>query len=823
MKKLKALMQASSVAVIGASTKPGALGHRVVANLHHAGFSGPVLPVHPKHASVQRIHCYRSVQDMPFVPELAIVCTPAAQIADQMIKLGEKGTRAAIVCAHDPDGELEGTPLKQAIEAAAARYGMRWIGPRSAGLQLPRTGLNASWMEFMPPAGKLALVSQSSSLAASVVAWAVKREIGFSSVVTLGDGGNVDASDLLDYLAADGRTQAILLCLRTIGDGRKFIASARAVARQKPVVVLWADSPAQQDAGDEPTVDHNYVCKAAFRRSGLLRVDELGEWFDAVEMLGYGRRHIGDKLAIVSNGIGPALLAQAMLSQRHSLAELDATATAALAPLLPGGIAAANPLNLGVDAGASRYEAAMSALLTSGAADALLAIVTPCKSNAGVEIAHAIAKVARSSGRTVMVCWLGGSIDAKIHAILAAAEVSLFDTPELAANAYLHMVRFRRGQESLKQLPEPCSFKSSSAAHDLNLSDDAESAEYLRAYGAISEAILNDEAVVTGSQAVAVLAAVGLRGGVSPIERAQSGADALIPLRITVGTDAAFGRAIEAAVGSQKWTLLPALNTDLTSGPARSLRNELNLLGMVEFSSAILARVLFQIADLLVGFPEITGMKIPGFEWDGTDLKPRDTRIWVRTFERGQAHLAIHPYPRETEEQIVLRDGRSALLRPVRPAEDIPLLDELLANVVDDDKYLRFCKVVKGVPPDLLAKLARVDYDREMVFIALSANSAGNPVALGVVDAFVSPDHSEAEYSILLRSDMKGTGLGKALMQKIIAYCKGREIHSIIGLVLKENAGMRGLAKHLGFSTRSDPDDDMVTMTLDLKSKEAAA
>ncbi|OYY60108.1 MAG: hypothetical protein B7Y51_12340 [Burkholderiales bacterium 28-67-8] len=814
---LKALLQPRSVAVIGASARPGVLGHRVIENLHRAGFTGAVLPVHPRHPTVLRIHCHRSVEALPFTPDLAIVCTPAEHVVEQMQLLGAKGVLAAIVMAHDPDGEAAGTPFKLAIEQVAKRHGMRWLGPRSAGMQLPRTGLNASWMESMPPAGKLALVSQSSSLAASVLGLAAARQIGFSTVVTLGDGGNVDESDALDYLATDGRTQGVLLCLNKISDGARFMASARALARLKPVVVLWADTPCEPVPDDgAPMVDHARVCRAAFDRAGLLRVDDIGTWFDAVEMLGYGQRHVGDRLAIVSNGMGPALLVRSMLEKRHPPVVFGEHVKAELAPLLPKGIAPANPLNLGVDAGVARYEAAMNAVVKNDAADALLVIVTPCRPAGSDDIATAIAKVARSSGRTVMACWLGGASD-KVHATLAAAEVSLFDTPDLAANAYLHMVRFGRGQDALKQIPDQCSFKSSLLGRDLGLSDEAESVEYLRAYGEISGAVMLDQPELAGAQAQAVLAAVGLQG-VAPGNQPATDAPIhqLIPLKIKVADDPAFGRAIEASVGSQMWTLLPALNTELTMEAARALSSELALVAPCAVTAGAVAKALMQVADLLVGLPEIVGIDIPGFAWNGNELHPSAPRLWVQAHLRGQRHLALQPYPRETEEKIVLRDGRVALIRPLRPSEDIPLLAELLANVAGEDLFLRFSKVIQGIPPELLAKMARVDYDREMGFVALTENAQGQPVLLGVVDAFVMPDHSEAEFSILLRSDLKRSGLGSALMKKIISYCAARDIRSLVGLILKNNHGMRGLASHLGFSSTSDPDDDMVTVTLPL-------
>lgn len=810
MRELKALLEPRSVAVIGASPRPGALGQRVVANLHAAGFSGPVYPVHPRHASVQRIPAYRSVSDLPTSPDLAIVCTPPPLVAEQLRLLGEKGIRMAIVLARDPDGAAAGTPFKRSIEAVARASGLRWLGPTSAGVLVPRLGLNAGWIDAMPKAGKLALVSQSSSVAASALAWANERGIGFSCVVTLGDSGDVDVADLLDLLVADGRTQAILLYLDGIADGRKFMVSARAAARLKPVVVLWADSPAASDAGELPRVDHNAVCRAAFERAGLLQVSGMGDWFDAVETLGYGRRPVGDRLSILANGQGPAMLAQHPLTGQHPVHPPGEDVLAALTKILPAGVAAGTPLNLGVDADGARYEAAMDILLAQDAADALLIIVAPTRPAARRGIAEAIIRVAKARGRAMLVGWLGERAEAAILALFAAAEISLFDSPEKAAQAYLHLVRFRRGLEALRQIPERRG-AGPSGDGELRLSDDSESVELLRAYGAISSTILRDESRLDDEAAGRVLAAFDLPAA-APSGRVLR----RIPLRLTIGNDGVFGRAIAATVGSRHWILLPALNAELAAVPALQIGAEIGRVCEEAPAVDAVIEVLVRVAEMIVSFPEIVAGEISAFDWDGVALYPRASRIWVAAYERGATHLAVHPYPRETEERIPLRDGRVALVRPLRPADDLDLINELLANVSSDDLFLRYCRVLKEVPPEVVAKMTRVDYDREMVFIALCADASGRPQALGVVEAFASPDNDEAEFSILLRSDLKGTGLGKRLMQKIIAYCRGRKIRYVVGLVLRENQAMRGLATHLGFATRRDPDDDMVTMTLHL-------
>lgn len=821
MKTIQALLQPRSVVVVGASPRDGALGHRVVEHLHHAGFKGPVLPLHPRHDDVQRITCHRSVDALPFTPDLAVVCAPASQAAAYLEQLGERGVRAGIVMAQDPDGGEPDTPFKRALHQAASRHGLRWLGPGSAGVQCPRSGLNASAMGAMPPEGKIALLAQSAALAASVMEVAARQGVGFSSVATLGDGSDLDVPDLLDQFAADGRTQAVMVALSRIRDGARFMVSARALARLKPVVLLWAGSAeASSTADGVPFIDHRRVCEAAFHRAGLLRVDGMGLWFDALTMLASSRRHVGERLAVISNGEGPDALAQVALAGLHPLADFSEACRTELAAALPRGAGAVNPLNLGVDAQAARYEATLTALIRQDEADAFLVIVNPGELKALQAIAAVIAKAASSSGRTVMSCWPGGASQAA-RATLAAAGVSVFEVPELAVQSYLHLLRYRRDQEALRQIPDPCSFRSASLGHELELSDEAETAEYLRAYGTLSAAIMSEQPLVDGEAARAVLAAVGLVG----LDRTDAGA--CLPLRLTVADDPVFGRALAVSVGRRSWVLLPALNTALVRETALAVAAELRQVAPgveVTPDAEAIAQVVLQVADLAVGFPEIVALEIAAFGWQAGCLQPMGVRVWPRAYLRGQRHLAIPPYPRETEEKITLRDGRVALLRPLRPSEDIALLADLVSHVSDDDRFLRFCKVIRGVPPELLAKMARVDYDREMGFVALVEGDQGQPVLLGVVDAFVMPDHAEAEFSILLRSDLKRAGLGAALMRKIMGYCERRGIATLVGLVLKQNHGMRGLATHLGFATAVDPDDeDMITVRLALQPGQKAS
>jgi acetyltransferase len=209
------------------------------------------------------------------------------------------------------------------------------------------------------------------------------------------------------------------------------------------------------------------------------------------------------------------------------------------------------------------------------------------------------------------------------------------------------------------------------------------------------------------------------------------------------------------------------------------------------------------------------GGHLDDFVPTGAGLVALTAKLRVRAWDRAEPHLALPPYPASAEALITLRDGRQALIRPLRPTQDLPWLQSLIDAVSQDDRFMRFARVLHD-PTLELARMLRVDYDREMVFIALCTQPDGSTQALGVVEAQILPDGRRAEFSILLRSDQKRTGLGRQLMHTIIEYARQRELRELFGEVLKGNRPMRGLATRLGFETRTDFDDDLVTVSLDL-------
>ena len=349
IRNLDALFQPRSVALVGASPRPGSLGQLVARNLVRAGFQGATYFVNPTATTIEDQPCYPDVASLPEAPDLAIIATPPDAVPDLIVQLGQRGTRGAVVitAGFGEGGSAEGAARRQAMLDAAQPHLLRIIGPNCVGLAVPGIGLDASFMHLPPRKGGLAFVAQSGAVIVGVVDWAEPRGIGFSHLVSIGDMADVDFGDMLDYLAADPDTTAILLYVEAITNARKFMSAARAAARVKPVIVMKAGRHAE---GARAAASHtgamagsDAVYGAAFRRAGMLRVTSLLELFEAAEVLAdspestEGSRFPlddgGARLAIVSNGGGFGVLAtDALVDEGGQLAELSERTITELGP-----------------------------------------------------------------------------------------------------------------------------------------------------------------------------------------------------------------------------------------------------------------------------------------------------------------------------------------------------------------------------------------------------------------------------------------------------------------------------------------------------------
>ncbi|MGL4961345.1 MAG: acetate--CoA ligase family protein [Inquilinus sp.] len=436
-------------------------------NLFAGGFDGPVMPVNPKAESIGSTLSYKSVAELPITPDLAVIATPSATVPGFIIELGGRGTRAAVVITAgfgEGDGQPDGAALRQAMLDAARPHLLRVLGPNCLGLMAPHHGVNASFAHIAPLPGDLAFVSQSGAIATAVLDWATHRGIGFSHVVSLGDMADVDFGDMLDWLAADGRTRAILLYVEAITHARKFMSAARIAARTKPVVVIKGG---RTEAAARAAASHtgalagsDAVYDAAFRRAGMLRVFDLGELFDAVETLA-SRLHVdGDRLAILTNSGGTGVLAtEALGDAGGTMASLSAETMARLDAALPPTWSRGNPVDIIGDATGERYARALDAMLADSGKDAVLVMNCPTAVADPIDAAQALVRsveeTAKRDGRRppVLTCWLGEGAAAAARRLFAEHRIPSYATPGQAARAFMHLVRYRRNQALLMETP----------------------------------------------------------------------------------------------------------------------------------------------------------------------------------------------------------------------------------------------------------------------------------------------------------------------------------------------------------------------------------
>ncbi|MDX1540559.1 MAG: bifunctional acetate--CoA ligase family protein/GNAT family N-acetyltransferase [Geminicoccaceae bacterium] len=879
VRNLDALFRPASIALIGASRKPRSVGQVLAHNLFNAGFEGPIMPVHPRERAIEAVYTYQSVEQLPVVPDLAVIATPPPTIPGLIDELGSRGTRAAVVIsAGFAELGAEGRALQQQVLDAARPYTLRVVGPNCIGVIVPGHGLNASFAQTSPTNGRLAFVSQSGAVLTGVLDWASARGIGFSRMVSLGGMADVDFGDLLDDLATDRATSAVLLYVEAVSHARKFMSAARACARAKPVIVIKggrtqeaakaASSHTGALAGSDAVYD------AAFCRAGMLRVESLDELFAAVETLSSGLKVAGQRMAILSNGGGIGVLAtDALIAGGGELATLSEATMARLDAVLPPVWSRGNPVDIIGDASGERYAAALTPLLQDPNNDAVLVLNCPTAIGATTEAADATVLAASQHRRPVLTSWLGEDSAVPARRRFAAARIPTYDTPTEAVRAFMHLVHYQQNQEMLRQVPPsaPADFEPDVLAAerviDRALTDgrdwltEPEAKDVLEAYRirtvptrivhAPDEAARAAEAF-DGACVIKILSpdithksdVGGVMLGLADPWRVHEAARTMLDNIRTARPDARIdGLTVQPMVdGRHAFELIVGMHDDSLFGPVllfgeggtavevvrdqalalaplnlalawpmmRATRIFKRLEGYRDRPPAALdelALTLVKVSQLVTDLDRVAELDINPLLVDAEQVLALDARIRIaRPARRGTTRLAIRPYPQELEQSIEIA-GRRLLVRPVRP-EDAPALRRMVdERTTAEDKRLRFFTTFKTLAPELCARLTQIDYDREMALVAVDPGVAPEEGFCGVVRIAADPDRLRAEYAVLVRSDLKGQGLGTALMHAIIAYATGQGIGELVGSVLRENETMLDIAERLGFSKERDPGD----------------
>ncbi len=458
---LSPLFEPDSVAVIGASERSGSIGDVLVRNILAAKYTGKLYAVNLRHSSVHGLRCHRSIGDVPRRVDLAVIATPPATVPDLVAQCGAAGVRAAVVItAGFAETGAAGAKLERTMLENARRHRLRVLGPNCLGLMRPALGLDATFAQAGALSGSLGLVSQSGAVCTAMLDWARPNGVGFSSVVSLGGSTDLDFGEIVDYLVADPKTEHILLYVEGVRDARRFVSGLRAAARVKPVILMKVG---RHPVGSRAVSSHtgaivglDDVFDAVVKRAGVVRVGSVGQLVAAAQALAARVRPQGERLAIVTNGGGPGVMAADRAADLGiPLAPLEQATIDALKSVLPENWSHGNPVDLIGDASADRYRAAVAACLADANVDGLLAILSPQAMTEPVEAARAVIESARGSSKPVIACWMGEQQVAAARTELAAAGIPVFRTPEPAVETFAHVSAFYRNQRALLQVPGP--------------------------------------------------------------------------------------------------------------------------------------------------------------------------------------------------------------------------------------------------------------------------------------------------------------------------------------------------------------------------------
>jgi acetyltransferase len=519
-RNLDSLMAPRSVVAIGASERPGSVGAAVTHNLLAGGFKGDIHLVNRKGGTIAGRTVFKRVSDLPEPADLAVIMTPAETIPALITALGQAGTHAAVVISagpgSGPDAGAVNARWRQRLLNAAKPHLLRIIGPNCIGYAAPGLGLNASFGPTRLKGGRIAAVAQSGAVLAGLADWGVAQGIGFSHLISMGDMADVDFGDVLDMLARDLETRAVLMYVEGITQARKFMSAARGLARIKPVIVLKGGRHA---AAAQATASHTgsmagsaAVYDAAFARAGLVRVLGLGELFDAAETLGHSIAPRSERLAILTNGGGAGIIATDLLmDEGGELATLLPRTIGNLDKQMPRAWSRANPVDIVGDADGARYAAALNGLADDRGVGAVLAMNVPTALTSSVEVARAIVGAPGAKVVPVIGCWIGGPEAQAGRNVLHDAGIPAYDTPLRAVRGFMHLVEYRRGQRALQRTPP-------------SVPEVRSDTDLVRAI--VQGALAEKRSVLTEPEAKRVLAAYGIPVVPTEIVRDAAGAAA---------------------------------------------------------------------------------------------------------------------------------------------------------------------------------------------------------------------------------------------------------------------------------------------------------
>ena len=460
---LDKIFNPKSIAVIGASDEESTAAYSLAKNFTKQSSEVKVFFVSLRKNEIMGTRTYPSIDQIPSQVDLAVIATPPKTVPDLIEQCAKTNVKGAIILSGGFE-ELgsEGKALENQILETAKKHEIRIIGPNCLGLIRPRINLNATFIEKTPKSGNIAFISRDGDLASTILDWAIHENIGFSNFVSLGSMIDVDFGDLIDYFGTDPKTKSILMHIETITNTRKFMSAARHFARTKPMVVVRSGKFKDQNLTAPPSVcspeNEDEIYNAAFKRAGIVRVQEIAELFDAAEVLSTQPLPKGPNLAIITNAKGIGLMAKdTLVSEGGKLAKLSQKTIDALNGFLPSSWSKTNPIDILTDANAQRYKLAVETCLKDENIDGILIILVPKTDSEPQKIAESIVQIVRSQtyqNKTIVTSFMGYENVQNANNFLNANNMPTYSTPEGAIKTYLTMYQYQSKINLLYETPE---------------------------------------------------------------------------------------------------------------------------------------------------------------------------------------------------------------------------------------------------------------------------------------------------------------------------------------------------------------------------------
>jgi len=881
---LEKLLNPKSIAVVGASDRDGSPGKAVVQSIISGGYAGPLSFVNPRYKTILGQECLKSISKLTEPPDLLIVLVPQKIIRKTLSQAAQLGVRVVLVMSSVRDSK--------GLHHYAQELGIRLLGPYCAGLIRPHINLNATYSNNKIEAGSLAIITQSASLGAAILDWAEPVGVGFSAVLSTGADTDITLPDILDLLAEDHHTRAIIIYLDRVKQTRAFLSAISAAARVKPVVLMKSTQDGARYCDlmtrTGQILSTEVVFDAAMRRAGVVRVKTFSNLFSAAKILTSGIRIKGKRIAIISNGAAPSMLAcERIATKGFDLPAITDNTIASLNNQLGKKWTGQNPVVLrNANELPIQYKQALATIQASGEYDAILVLFVPDARTNPEAIANVV--IEQHPGSTpVLNSFMGETSVLSSRELFANANIPCFRTPEAAIDAVDFLHRYLLSQQQLLQLPNPASRHTRADSHSAKALISSELKQNARVLGPqktrtllalfdidvlpaqraenLSDAVkfatrigypvamklvspnIRYKAEITGTKLnVADEAELTATFSTMQSELAEKRPEAefrgiLIEsmytqsntreLAVSLTRDATFGPVIGVSIGGDLSSLiqeravqLPPLNNFLIDSMLATPVIA-NYLGSFRHQKPIepsgAAHVLRRLSEMACELPDVYSVHINPLVVSPSGAVAMDVQVVIERAhtKKRYSHLAIHPYPWRWIRLTQLKHGKSIQMRPIRP-EDGESIKKMVQNMSAESRFFRFMHAINDLSPQMVAQFTKLDYDRQMAFVAVSHSGKGDVV--GVSRYTMSTDRRSGEFAISVADDWQGLGLASSLMKLVIEHAAAQGLEQLFGDVLMTNAPMRGLMNSLGFTGKTDAHDrEVMQFTLALTKPES--